>query len=340
MRRTWKKLLLGVVIGTFAVYFIALMVTTKRVSAFPPLPDPNGYDDFLKAAAALNSDNLDVMYTNDPVALREFMIAAAESLRLVRLGLTRTCSVPTADSVMNFTNRLSDLANMKKLAQLLANEGRLAESEGRTNDALKCYVEGIQYGNEISRGGFIIHRLVGIACEAIADTCLTRVLPTLSCDQSRPLIKRLEEIDLNAVTWDHISRNEGAFARFEMKKSINPVIWVVGWWQSRDAIKKSKMRHEQISARRRLLMLELAIRCYQSESGRSPASLDDLVPKYLARIPEDPFTGKPLVYRPQGTNWIAYSIGPDGVDDGGVPAVKAPPGTSGAKKGDLFYYTP
>lgn len=340
MRSTWKKALLGAVIGIFVVYFIGLLATNKSVSQFAPLPNRNGYDDFLKAGTLLGALQVDVMYTNDPVALHEFMATTAEPLRLIRLGLSRTCSVATVEVMTNFSNRINDLAQMKMLAQFLGNDGRLAELEGRTNDALRSYVDGISFGNEVSRGGFIIHRLVGVACEAIADSGLVRVLPAMNCNQSRPVIKKMEEIDRAAVTWDEVAKNERAFSRFEMKKSVNPVHWIVGWWQARAAIKKSHERHDAITARRRLIIVELALRCCVGETGKPPARLEDLVPKYLSRVPEDPFTGQPMIYRPQGTNWLAYSVGPDGVDDSGAPVTRAPLGKSGVKKGDLFYYSP
>jgi len=48
-----------------------------------------------------------------------------------------------------------------------------------------------------------------------------------------------------------------------------------------------------------------------------------------------PLSGKPLVYRAQGTNWLLYSVGPDVVDDGGKPAEGRLAG-----KGDLFFESP
>jgi hypothetical protein len=33
----------------------------------------------------------------------------------------------------------------------------------------------------------------------------------------------------------------------------------------------------------------------------------------------DPFSVRGFIYKPQATNWILYSIGPDKVDDGGKP---------------------
>ena len=53
------------------------------------------------------------------------------------------------------------------------------------------------------------------------------------------------------------------------------------------------------------------------------ADLQRLLPKYLHRMPTDPFTGRQLVYKQTGTNWLLYSLGPDRVDNGGKPLDKA-----------------
>ena len=63
-------------------------------------------------------------------------------------------------------------------------------------------------------------------------------------------------------------------------------------------------------------------------------SIDDLV-KNLSKVPEDPFTQRPMIYHTRGTNWMFYSVGVDGVDDGGRPAG---PGVN--TKGDLFFDSP
>lgn len=68
----------------------------------------------------------------------------------------------------------------------------------------------------------------------------------------------------------------------------------------------------EISATRLLI----AMKRYQLETGKLPEALADLVPKYIDRIPEDPFDGKPLRYSP-GKKLI-YSIGSDLEDSGGT----------------------
>ena len=78
--------------------------------------------------------------------------------------------------------------------------------------------------------------------------------------------------------------------------------------------------------------MSLALRSYRSDQRRVPAKLAELVPRYLQRVPQDPFSDKPLIYRPSGTNWLLYSVGVDGVDDGGKPV-----GKGVWSKGDLFF---
>jgi hypothetical protein len=67
----------------------------------------------------------------------------------------------------------------------------------------------------------------------------------------------------------------------------------------------------------RLVMADLAVRTFAAEKGRFPNSLEELVPKYLATVPEDPFSGQPLRYRVEGTTYVLYSVGQDRQDDGG-----------------------
>jgi hypothetical protein len=111
-----------------------------------------------------------------------------------------------------------------------------------------------------------------------------------------------------------------------------PILWVGGWWQTRGSKAKAEVKHKTVIAHERLLATELALRCAQSEQGHPSARLDDLVTNYLSKVPQDPFNGQPLIYRPQSTNWLLYSVGPDGVDDGGRAAGRGWP-----VKGDILF---
>lgn len=56
----------------------------------------------------------------------------------------------------------------------------------------------------------------------------------------------------------------------------------------------------------------------RANAGQAPASLDELVPTYLAAVPMDPFDGKPLKYKLDADSYVVYSVDRDRADDGGV----------------------
>ena len=57
-----------------------------------------------------------------------------------------------------------------------------------------------------------------------------------------------------------------------------------------------------------------------AHAGALPGSLEVLVPEYLPAMPEDPLDGKPLRYRIRTPGYVVYSVGEDGLDDGGREA--------------------
>jgi len=65
------------------------------------------------------------------------------------------------------------------------------------------------------------------------------------------------------------------------------------------------------------LEIALALAAYRVDTKRYPARLEDLVPKYLSRIPSDIFSGKALIYRPSEDGYLLYSVGINGIDDDG-----------------------
>lgn len=75
-------------------------------------------------------------------------------------------------------------------------------------------------------------------------------------------------------------------------------------------------------ARRHAVLTIIAIESFRRARGVWPTTLAELVPAYLPRVPRDPFDGAPLRYKPAaagGGTPTLYSVGADGVDDGGSP---------------------
>jgi hypothetical protein len=69
---------------------------------------------------------------------------------------------------------------------------------------------------------------------------------------------------------------------------------------------------------RRLAAVALAARLFAADHhGQLPSSLGDLVPAYLPAVPMDPMSGNPMLFKSDPPR--VYSVGDDGIDDGGVP---------------------
>ena len=66
--------------------------------------------------------------------------------------------------------------------------------------------------------------------------------------------------------------------------------------------------------------------------GRYPTKLAQIAPEFIDKVPEDPFSGKSLIYRTEGEGFIIYSVGQNQVDDGG-----ARPERRKWKEGDIVW---
>ena len=266
------------------------------------------------------------------VTLRTLVSSNAETLRQVHDGLNHTCLLPTDQIVADIRTAFGFLAGSGRLAQLLQSEAQLRELEGHPEEAALIYAQITRFGNEVSRGGVSIHRSSGITCESLGLSRLVKLVPNLDCAQARAAIVELEKLEADRVSWQDIAEADKQLTHHERVKRLNPVDWVKDWWQTRGYLRSAEARHNLALAHSRLVMLELALRCYRSDHGEPPAQLAQLAPTYLNRIPSDPFGGTPFIYRPKGTNWLLYSVGFDKVDDGGKPASRSVKST-----GDVFY---
>jgi hypothetical protein len=67
----------------------------------------------------------------------------------------------------------------------------------------------------------------------------------------------------------------------------------------------------------RNVQVAFALAAYRADHGRYPASLDELAPKYLPKVPGDLFSFGPLVYLSEGDGYLLYSVGVNGSDEDG-----------------------
>jgi hypothetical protein len=92
------------------------------------------------------------------------------------------------------------------------------------------------------------------------------------------------------------------------------------------AVDKLQYAAERCEQGQRNLHLAFALAAYKSDHGNYPANLGELAPKYLERIPDDLFAGKPLIYRLEDDGYLLYSVGVNGRDEDGRSYGDEPPG--------------
>ena len=83
------------------------------------------------------------------------------------------------------------------------------------------------------------------------------------------------------------------------------------------AVRKVQQADDRARQTQANLTVAFALAWYRHDRGRYPEKLESLAPKYLTKVPQDRFSGKPLVYRPTEKGYLLYSVGPNGKDEGG-----------------------
>jgi hypothetical protein len=84
----------------------------------------------------------------------------------------------------------------------------------------------------------------------------------------------------------------------------------------------------------KLTRVALALAAYKADKGAFPDQLPALAPTYIPALPIDEFSGGPLKYRKTPDGCLAYSVGINRQDDGGVPS------PVGVSSGDLVVQFP
>src|SRR5512135_1061504 len=140
MLRNPRTILLALVLVVVVANAWLFGYTLRPPSSTRSFPNPNGYEDLIKATEFLRGDltNADALNRGE---LKVLLASNAESLRLLRLGLSRQCALPP-DSVLALgPDMKGHVKELHRLADLLWAEGRLRKMDGQINDALQSYVD-------------------------------------------------------------------------------------------------------------------------------------------------------------------------------------------------------
>jgi hypothetical protein len=124
-----------------------------------------------------------------------------------------------------------------------------------------------------------------------------------------------KELQLEAVQAEHFAKFVLGNEQSERPTGESLAIALIG--SIAPAVRKVEQTYDRCEQEQRNLDLAFALAAYHIDHGRYPAKLDDMAPKYLAAIPVDIFSGKPIIYKPSANGYLLYSVGPNGKDEGG-----------------------
>lgn len=140
--------------------------------------------------------------------------------------------------------------------------------------------------------------------------------------QDQALTNRLFQHWIDALQDGQPALNAQAFRLSEIERIENPVTRA-GYLLSMltfPVLQDTPMRVVKAESALRQIRMACALERYWRKNGEYPASLDQLVPDFLAELPPDPVTGGPMRYvRTEPGAFKLWSVGWDEKDDGGVP---------------------
>jgi hypothetical protein len=294
-RQTRNWLIALLVIYSVPVFVVGGIIAFLALRPLPPLvppPNPNAYDDLVKAGQMVSTNTGNYAKLGAP-QLRTLAATNAAALSLARDALDGPCRVPVQYSQTNWSLTTGNVSKLRLLSQAFAAEGKLAELDKRSGKAAGCDMDLIRLGADSARGGILIDAMIGSSIESIGSADLVKLASQLDAPTCRDAAATLERLDAEKPSWDGVMKQEDDWIRrtFGMRAVLVEFIF-------HRQVKRSGMRTqksyqaEQLKLRR--LMIDFAARAFELEKGHRPASAAELVPEYLKAVPKNPTTGKNL----------------------------------------------
>ncbi len=321
-RRAWpaRVVLAGVALAggwLLGSFYRALL--PPSVPTLEPLGGPNGYEELVRIAGRMNWNAIPFqdVYDSTPATCQAFVADNAERLATIRSALAGPSRCPLEYSSAALAARqLVAIQKMCELARALVAERRARAAAGRPREAAECDLDIVCLGNEVARGGLWVEDLVGTAVYGVAAESLVKDLPALDGDDLEFLIARLQRLAAARESTAAVIEREGVFTMLGYGWLGRATAWADPGFYSQvdDNCLLCRRRSEACF---KLILAEAAVRRFRLVTGRWPQSLDELVGEYLHDAPIDPFSGRPLVYRRTPDGFLLYSVGANGVDDGG-----------------------
>ena len=329
----WKRNIARatLLLSTIAILAPSVSVYYQLMNPLPipetVLPDPNGWDDIVAAGKLIeNSSEVRTIGFYDTAAQDQLSVAVkaiSPAYEQIAIGFEKQTHCPIMYTSYNVNTDV--MAAIRNVARALVARGRLSELEGRFQESANSYLDCIRSGYATRQGGLIVDLLVGNACSGVGRSALYNIRDKLSASHCVSLASELGRLEKDADLVEVVLHRDRVMTQHAYG-------WQGHLWQVLGEEYETELRVIEIRKQERasmaLLRLELAIQAWRLEHGELPESLNELVPEIIAEIPVDPFDPEGRLMRYLQTDegnengYILYSVGSNGVDDGGMPPDK------------------
>jgi hypothetical protein len=286
-----------------------------RPLPFPPPPaaGENNYERIVAISQELGEKNERGRSGGDPLAIDPLLDEVAILLRANNYVPT---SALEEEASRVYPPRIRG-QYLHDLAIRLCGAARHKADRGDYDRSADYCLAALRFGEMYHRGGTEGHRRFGFQRELEALALLVQNGGRLSPAKSHEVIdaigQAMRDREDPAIgeerSYVYFARSGGWSGRL---RSVLPKGTLAGEYEQ-------ALRDEHLEADAQLIAVQtiLAIRAFEKAEERLPATLDELVPRYLLRLPIDFHSSRPLVYRPAATDFELYSVGHDGLDNGG-----------------------
>jgi hypothetical protein len=316
-----QGVLLAALLAPTAALYWALIAPVPRAAKYQ-VPTGNHFDEIAAIAGQLRVLNRTELSIADlraaapkSPAPQQVEALYAELQRLLRLPNAAGYD-PARDALMNYSPPIQEL---RSLCRALLAESKAQRAAGKPELAADYAEACLRLGAMLRRGGTAVEALVGAALESVGQGELAALRPDLAPERSRALLHSLartlaEQEDFEALRVRELDYENRAYG-WQGRLENAAMQWIHGGAPWSSLYQAAAARNDAWNL---LFQTDLAIRLFQHEHGRLPASLSELAPAYLPDVPRDPYAPEhDLQYRTEAGAFVLYSAGPDGVDNGG-----------------------
>lgn len=222
----------------------------------------------------------------------------------------------TDANAANEQSRAGKIQTWRALARSLQAEANLALTNHQPERVADFAIANMRFADMLGRGGLEVDAYTGVAFRRMSYIQLIKVWDELPADRLHLVLAALQrsmaEREDQAVMWARQAHFEEQIYGWHIRLDNA----LAGDFTPTTQGAPVMMQAQVDSTANIVLQTAIAIRLFEREQGFPPPTLESLVPAYLPAIPCDP-PSQPLRYHTDDQRYVLYSIGWDGLDDGG-----------------------